>query len=931
MSPAELDELKAQLTILLEKGLIRPSKSPWGAPVLFTKKKDGGLRMCLDYRMLNKSTIKNRCPIPRIDEMFDRLSTAKHFTSLDLRSGYYQIRVRDEDIPKTGIRTRYGSYEFRVMPFGLTNAPSIFQTLMNGIFADFVDDFMLIYLDDILIFSESEEEHLKHVEKVLERLKEQRLFAKMSKCEFNKESVEFLGHVVANGKVKMQQRKIDAIMEWPTPRNVTEIQSFLGLANYYRGFIKDFSTVAAPMTNVTRGKKKEYQWGKEQQEAFEELKKKFAERPVLRLIDPSLPFILTTDASEVGLGAVLQQEHDDGVHPVAYLSKKLLPAEEKYPTHDRELLAIVYALKTWRPYLHGAAFRVQTDHHPLKYLETQSELSRRQQRWLETLSEFEFEIEYLRGKWNLVADALSRRADLYRDTSLYTGEDDDVCAPVMSLNAMKAHGVALDEKLLRELLGDYDKDGEFQVLKEKERSKLVKTDQGLWFYKSEDLPGLMQMYVPEGSLRLTLMHDTHDAVAAGHLGIDKTYEHLRRRFSWPRMKKNVYEYVRSCNSCQRNKASTQKPIGMMAPTEVPSRRWEHVTMDFVVRLPKTKEGYDAVMVIVCKLSKQVVFSPTTTDVSASGAAKLYVRDVYRHHGIPRKIISDRDGRFTSKFWTELHRLLDVRLAMSSAFHPQTDGQTEKANRSMEEMLRHYVSYDQKNWADLLPLLEFSYNNSVHAATGVTPFVMNTGQHPREFADLLMPDKTPTRVQNVATFVSQMSDMTMAAREAIKTANEAYAKYADEKRREKEFEVGDKVLLSTKFFKPPADKERRRKLAPKYAGPFEVTRVISPVAYELKLPQGTNVHNVFHASLLREYHEDTTGTRKAPAPPAVLVDGELEYVVHKILDHRRRRNKLEFLVHWKNYNMDESTWEPERNVAGSEAHEVYLAAHPGIAA
>ena len=349
---------------------------------------------------------------------------------MDLRSGYYQIRVRDEDIPKTGIRTRYGSYEFRVMPFGLTNAPSIFQTLMNGIFADFVDDFMLIYLDDILIFSETEEEHLKHVQRVLERLREHRLYAKLSKCEFNKKTVEFLGHVVADGKVIMQQKKIDAIMEWPTPRNVTEIQSFLGLANYYRGFIKDFSAVAAPISNVTRGKKKEFLWGKEQQEAFEELKKRFSEGPVLRLIEPSLPFILTTDASDVGLGAVLQQEHNDGIHPVAYLSKKLISAEERYPTHDRELLAIVYALKTWRPYLYGAEFRIQTDHHPLKYLETQGNLSRRQQRWLEILSEFDFKIEYVRGKWNLVADALSRRVDLYRDTSLYTGEDDEIDAPL---------------------------------------------------------------------------------------------------------------------------------------------------------------------------------------------------------------------------------------------------------------------------------------------------------------------------------------------------------------------------------------------------------------------------------------------------------------------------------------------------------------------
>jgi hypothetical protein len=921
LSPAELDELKDQLTLLLEKGLIRPSTSPWGAPVLFTKKKDGGLRMCLDYRMLNDITVKNKCPIPRIDEMFDRLSSAERFTTLDLRSGYYQIRVRDEDVPKTGIRTRYGSFEFTVMPFGLTNAPSTFQALMNEIFRDFIDDFVLVYLDDILIYGK-EKDHLRHVEQVLRRLSDHKLFAKASKCEFNKTSVDFLGHVVQRGCVKMQDKKVSAIVDWPTPRTVTEIQAFMGLANYYRMFVRDFSSIAAPITHSTRGKVKQYVWEKKQQDAFAALKSAFTTAPVLRLVDPNRAFTLTTDASDVGLGAVLQQEYQDGLHPVAFLSRKLLPAEVNYATHDKELLAIVYALKTWRPYLHGAKFRIQTDHHPLIYLQTQPELSRRQRRWIEVLNEFDFNVEYLKGKWNLVADALSRRADLYQP-DLYTGEDEDeLSVPVMALNAMSASTVALDKTCVQELLSDYAQDAELAEIWSTPTAPYSKTEQGL-LYKDNGT----KLCVPQGKLRLVILHDAHDSISAGHLGIDKTVEHMQRRFYWPRMRQDVQEYVRSCGSCQRNKKSTQKPIGKLCPTEVPERRWEHVTMDFVSALPRTREGFDAIFVVVDKLTKQVVFVPTATDATAADTARLYLKNVYRHHGLPRKIISDRDTRFTSKFWKELHRLLQVKLAMSSAFHPQTDGQTERMNRSMEEMLRHYVSYDQKNWADLLPLLEFTYNNSVHKVTRQTPFMLNTGQHPLEISDLLLPPNRGTKVANVTTFVSQLRDMTAAAREAILLANDSYMKYADKDRRDVVFDEGDKVLLSTKFFRPPADQERRRKLSSPYAGPFEIVKRISPVAYRLKLPVGTNVHDVFHASLLKEYHADKTGARIEPIPEAVLVDGETEYVVDTILDHRMKRNRMQYLVSWKGYSHDDSTWEPLKNVQGSEALLMYQAAHP----
>jgi RNase H-like domain found in reverse transcriptase/Reverse transcriptase (RNA-dependent DNA polymerase) len=299
--------------------------------------------MCLDYRAFNKKNVKNKCPLPRIDEIFDRLEGAKHFTTLDLRSGYYQIRVKDDDVPKTCIRTWYGSFEFLVMPFGLTNAPSVFQALMNDVFWEFLNDFVMVYLDDITTCSKSEREHLQHVETVLQKLKKHDLYGKLWKCHFNETEVEFLGHVVNAEGIKIQKSKVEVIQKYPRPKNVRDLQSFLGLANYYRSYITNFSTPAA-LTNATRGQRRQLDWGKPQESAFHDVKRAYTTAPVLKIADPALNYVVTTDASDFGIGAVLEQEYDDGLHPVACASRKLNSAEQNYPTHDRELLAIIYAV-----------------------------------------------------------------------------------------------------------------------------------------------------------------------------------------------------------------------------------------------------------------------------------------------------------------------------------------------------------------------------------------------------------------------------------------------------------------------------------------------------------------------------------------------------------------------------------------------------------
>ena len=372
MAPAELRELKAQLQELVDKGFIQPSISPWGAPVLFVRKKDGTLRLCIDYRQLNRVTIKNRYPLPRIDDLFDQLKGACVFSKIDLRSGYYQLKIRDDDVPKTAFRTRYGHYEFLVMPFGLTNAPAAFMNLMNRVFHPYLDRFVIVFIDDILVYSKNEVEHARHLRLVLQTLRANKLYAKFSKCQFWLDHVSFLGHVISAQGVLVDPQKVAAVENWEQPKTVTEVRSFLGLAGYYRRFVKGFSTIALPLTKLTR-KEVPFVWSEECEQSFQQLKYFLTHAPVLALPDDSGNFEIYSDASLNGLGCVLMQHEK----VIAYASHQLKPHEKNYPTHDLELAAIIFALKIWRHYLYGEKCKIFTDHKSLKYIFTQPDLNLR--------------------------------------------------------------------------------------------------------------------------------------------------------------------------------------------------------------------------------------------------------------------------------------------------------------------------------------------------------------------------------------------------------------------------------------------------------------------------------------------------------------------------------------------------------------------------
>ncbi|GJP37166.1 hypothetical protein CLOM_g21603 [Closterium sp. NIES-68] len=577
----ELQELRNLLDYLLAKGFIRPSTPPFAAPIMFTPKKDSGLRMCMDYRALNRVTIKSRYPIPRTDEMIDNLRGARYFSKIDLRGGYHRIRVFADDCHKSAFGNRYRSYEYTVMPFGLTNAPSTFQLTMNGVLRDLLDKCVIIYLDDILIHSKTWEQHLKDLEAVFQLLQQHRLITKASKCEFLKQELDFLGHVISTEGIRIDPKKLWAIQEWKPPTNLQQLQSFLGFVNYVRRFIPNMAGLTGPLTDFT-AEGEFLRVGGEAASCVRYIKKSFNVATVI------------IDASDIAIGAVLMQDFGNGLQSIAYESRKMQSAGRNYPVHDKEMLAIVHEFKIWRCYLTGADVTVRTDHKSLQYLRAQPNLNRRQICWLNYLeSNFTYKITYKKGA-NNIADALSR---------------------------------------------------------------------------------------PSAQLAAVLVAQ-----------------------------------------------SNPLPTGLLQPLEPPQRPWQHVTMDFVTGLPAGPSGNDAVLVVVDRLTKMTHFAPCRTSIIAEETARLFISTVVHLYGIPAAIISDRDPKFTSKFWQDTWARYGTRLQFSSAYHPQRDGHTKRTNQTMEQLIR--TNYpDRKKWEDVLPMLEFSYNNVPSSTTNHSLFISITGWTP----------------------------------------------------------------------------------------------------------------------------------------------------------------------------------------------------------
>lgn len=908
LSAPEMDELKKQLAELVKSGFIQPSKSPFGAPILFVKKKDGTMRMCVDYRALNNITIKNAYPLPRIEELFDRLQGAKYFSKIDLRSGYHQIRIDPQDVPKTAFRTRYGHFEFLVLPFGLTNAPGTFMHLMHQTFREFLDDFVLVFLDDILIFSRTLEEHQLHVEKVLTKLRESKLYAKESKCDFFKEEVEFLGHHVGRNGVRMMEDKVKAIVDWPTPSKVADVRAFLGTAGYYRKFIRGFSAIATPLSDLTKEETK-FEWAAPQEAAFRQLKAAIAKEPVLILPDPKRPFVVHVDASGFATGAVLQQDHGHGLQPIAYLSKKMLDAETRYPIHEQELLAIIVALKAWRHYLMGSRFTItiMSDHKSLTQFKTQPLLSGRQARWKDVLADYDFDIVYVEGKTNVVADGLSRRPDHQRSTELLVQ-----ALELFAVKTRPALRISAATTLMADVFEASKRDAKYLKLFKARRTRAdpIQVKNGLLWFKGD------RLYVPDDlDLQTRILQECHDTPTGGHLGKDKTLEQVKRRFYWPGMDQTIVAYVTSCDSCQRNKPSQQSPMGLLMSLPIPEYPWQWVSLDLIINLPRSRSGNDAIVVFVCRLTKMVHYVATTSNVTAPQLATIFMREVVRLHGVPEAILSDRDPRFTAHFWRAFWEQLGTTLTMSTAYHPQTDGQTERSNRTLEEMLRSRVNFAQNDWDQHLAAAELAVNNAQQASSGFSPFYLNTGREVKLPLDQAIAGLRPSNNPEATARIRRLHEDLVRAHANLEKAQHRQAKYADRHRRAVTFKVGDQVLLSTAHLKLLGSEKRTPKFTYKYLGPFKVKRVVNDNAYELDLPPQLQIHPVLNIDRLKPYHDGRlafpTRPQANPRPPpeVTLENGAALFEVESIIAKRGEGARTKYLVKWLGYPHWESTWEP----------------------
>lgn len=904
LSREELEALREYIDENLAKGFIRHSKSPAASPVLFVKKKDGSLRLCVDYRALNKVTVKNRYPIPLISELLDRLGEAKIFTKIDLRGAYNLVRIKPGDEWKTAFRTRYGHFEYLVMPFGLTNAPAVFQHMMNDIFREYLDRFVVVYLDDILVYSANAEEHQRHVRLVLEKLRAKGLYAKLEKCYFDQKSVEFLGYIVGEHGTSMDPEKVKSIMEWNAPKSLRDVQCFLGFANFYRQFIKDYSKIVAPLVALTK-RSPSFKWNDDAQRAFDLLKERFSTAPVLAHADLEKPFIVETDGSDFALGAVLSQIQSDGeLHPVAFYSRKFTPAEINYEIYDKELLAIICAFQVWRKYLEGSPHKivVYSDHKNLEYFMTTRTLNRRQARWSMFLSSFDFVILFRPGKMQGKPDALSRRSE-------YQPKPDDPCIlqqrkALLSKDRimLSAAAMEIDEDLMQDIKNAL-KDDPFV-------KKIMKFKPREFVFQDDILLRKGLIYVPSDELRLRVLRFCHDAPLAGHFGANKTIELITRNFWWPKLADYVKDYVSSCDPCNRSKPRRGKPFGELVPIPIPSQPWKSISMDFITDLPRS-QGYDSILVVVDRFTKMAHFIPCKKSITAVETAKLVLSNIVRLHGVPDEIISDRGPQFASKFWKELLTSLGVRVKLSSAFHPETDGQSERVNQILEQYLRCSVNYLQDNWVDLAPLAEFAYNNSVHRSTGMSPFFLNYGHHPRFGPSASMFAPNPTANELVTT-LQRAHDL---AREQIKKAQAQYKYHADKKREPTpDIKPGDYVWLVSQNVQTTRP---CRKLDYKKLGPFEVTEKINPVAFRLKLPPAWRIHDVFHVSLLVPFKRNRFSGRHLSLPPPDIINDAPEYEVEEILDSKIYRKKLYYLVHWKGYDISERTWEPTENLENAK--------------
>ena len=886
---------------MIQQKIVEPASGPWSSPIVLVSKKDGSPRFCVDYRRINSLTRKDAHPLPRIDDTLDALSGAKWFSTIDLASGYWQVEVEPSDREKTAFATPFGLHQFRVMPFGLCNAPSTFQRLMELVLAGLHWSTCLVYLDDIIIYSRTIDDHLKHLQEVLERLRAAGLKLKPSKCYLLQKSVHYLGHIISEHGVATDPQKTHCVKQWPIPMCVAELRQFLGLATYYRKFVRNFAQVASPLYRLTE-RNKTWTWNEECEVAFCTLKERLTSAPILAFPNFTQPFILDADASTYGLGAVLAQTIDGKEQVVAYASRTLTKAERRYCATRREMLAMVWAVRYFRPYLYGRLFTARTDHNSLKWLQNFRDTEGQLARWLEILAEYQFTVEHRPGKRHGNADALSRTPCTQCGRQEEPGEDsvetitvadasppqgDSVesitvaasCppqgsnpsqgdnhelrswAPAWSPEEVESFQRA-DPSLgpvLQWLASDSipttfprDSSHGVQTLWAQRQQLILK--EGILYRKWEDVPRKghsqhLQLVLPH-ELVPTVLEALHNHSTAGHLGITKTLQKVRYRFYWPGQRRDIEDWCRACDDCASRK-HPPKPHCAPLQSDLHGIPLQRVAMDILGPLPETERGHKYVLVIADYFTKWTEAFPMP-NMEAHTVANLFVYHFICRFGAPDYLHTDQGRNFESALMSEVCKLLGVSKTRTSPYHPQSDGLVERFNRTLLNMLSVVAKDNEHDWDLQVPLVMMAYRTSVQESTGATPFSLMFGREARLPIDVIFgppPGEKPASPSQYALLLRQRLEAAYhCVRTQLSLQQRRQKTLYDQKASGAPYCVRDLVWLHC----PAVARGHSRKFHRPWQGPYNVVKVITDVLYRIQQVKHPRRRVVVHYNRLKAY-------------------------------------------------------------------------------